>query len=66
MLFSQVKISCYATKGNERRQGGERIQPTRTWMLSRAGDFSRNGDGEVGEKVLKRKSGLIMRVRGGE
>ena len=22
MLFRQVKISCYATKGNERRQGG--------------------------------------------
>lgn len=34
----------------------------RAWMLSRVGDFSRNGDGEVGGNLLKRKSGLIMRV----
>jgi hypothetical protein len=31
MLFRQVKISCYATNGNERRQGGEAISdPERT------------------------------------
>jgi hypothetical protein len=34
----------------------------RAWMLSRVGDFSRNGDGEVGGNLLKRKGGLIMRV----
>jgi hypothetical protein len=52
-----------------RRQGGGRRGATsdtgrkkvRAWMLSRAWDFSRDGDGEVGGKVLKRKSGLIMR-----
>ncbi|KAF8496831.1 hypothetical protein F5888DRAFT_1634848 [Russula emetica] len=59
-----VKISCYATKGNGRRQGEDTSDPEekRAWMLSRAGNFSRNGDGEVGEKDRKRKSGLIMRV----
>lgn len=45
----------------ERRQGGG-TQATRGWMLSRAGDFSRDGDGEVGGNDRKRKSGLIMRV----
>jgi hypothetical protein len=32
------------------------------WMLSRVGDFARNGDGEVGGNLRKRKGGLIMRV----
>ena len=65
MLFRQVKISCYATKGNERsKSGGGVTRPGKTRMLSRTGDGSRNGDGEVGGKLRKRKGGLIMRVGG--
>jgi hypothetical protein len=51
------------------RQCGDRVgeetgapEEKRAWMLSRVGDFCRNGDGEVGGKGRKRKSGLIMRV----
>ena len=61
MLFRQVKISCYATKGNERRQGGggyERPEH-QGW-----GFLSGRGWRRVGGNVLKRKSGLIMRVGG--
>jgi len=49
--------------------GGDRVgedtsdrDEKRTWMLSRRGDFSRNGDEEVGGNLPKRKGGLIMRV----
>ena len=52
MLFRQVKISCYATKGNERRQSARMVKrrdPANMDAVQRAsqtGDFSRNGDGE--------------------
>ena len=44
--------------------GGGRAQANRQKRETRAGDFSRNGDGEVGGNLPKRKGGLIMREWG--
>jgi hypothetical protein len=42
----------------------EREGAERGWGEDAGEDFTRNGDGEVGGNLLKRKSGLIMRVGG--
>lgn len=48
------------------RVGEDLSDPERTENLGAVQDrdFSRNGDGEVGGNLRKRKGGLIMRVGG--
>jgi hypothetical protein len=64
-----VQVSENLVLRHEREWGGDRVgedtsdrDEKRAWMLSRVRDFSRDGDGEVGGNLRKRKSGLIMRV----